>query len=64
MAINKEGRENEITKWKVQWTSSTKGTLSKFTFSYIKERLKTTTPISAEFTAMITGHGLNRSYLD
>jgi len=31
-------------------------------FPYIKERMKTTIPISAEFTAMVMGHGLTRSY--
>ena len=58
-----EGKENEITKWQEQWTSSTKGAISKLFFPYIKERMKTMTPISAEFTAMVTGHGLTRSYL-
>jgi len=58
-----EGKEKEITKWQEQWTSSTKGAVSKLFFPYIKERMKTTIPMSAEFTAMVTGHGLTRSYL-
>jgi len=32
-----EGKENEITKWQEQWTSSTKGAISKLFFPYIKE---------------------------
>jgi hypothetical protein len=32
-------------------------------FPYIKERIKIMIPISAEFTAMVMGHGLTRSYL-
>jgi hypothetical protein len=56
-------KENEITKWQEQWTSSTKGAVSKLFFPYIKERMKTIIPISAEFMAMVTGHGLARSYL-
>ena len=58
-----EGKEKEITKWQEQWTNSTKGAISKLFFPHIKERMETTIPISAEFTAMVTGHGLTRSYL-
>ena len=61
--IIREGKENEITKWQEQWTSSTKGAVSKLFFPYIKERMKTMIPICAECTAMVTGHGLTRSYL-
>jgi len=58
-----EGKEKEITKWQEQWTSCTKGAVSKLFFPYIKERMKTMIPISAEYTAMVTGHGLTRSCL-
>ena len=51
-----ERKEKEITKWQEQWTSSTKGAVSKLFFPQIKERMETTIPISAEFTAMVTGH--------
>jgi len=55
-----EGKENGLTKWQEQWASCTKGAVSKLFFSNIKERMKTR---SSEFTAMVTGHGLTRSYL-
>jgi len=58
-----EGKEKEIKKWQEQWTNSTKGAVSKLFFPHIKERMETTIPISAEFMAMVTGHGLTRSYL-
>jgi len=58
-----EGKENIITKWQEQWTSCTKGAISKLFFPHIKDRMRTRIPISAEFTAMVTGHGLTRSYL-
>jgi len=58
-----EGKENEITKWQEQWTSSTKGAVSKLFFPDIKDRMKTMIPFSAEFTAMVMGHGLTRLYL-
>jgi hypothetical protein len=58
-----EGKENGITKWQEQRTSSTKGAVSELLFPYIKERMLTMIPISAEFTAMVMGHGLTRSYL-
>jgi hypothetical protein len=51
------------TKWQDQWTSSTKGAVSKLFFPNIKDRMKTRIPIPAEFTAIVTGHGLTRSYL-
>jgi len=57
-----EGKENGLTKWQEQWTSSTKGAVSKLFFPNIKVRMKTTIPILAEFMAIVTGHGLNRSY--
>jgi hypothetical protein len=58
-----EEMENGITRWQEQWTSSTKGAVSKLFFPFIKERIKIMIPISAEFMAMVTGHGLTRSYL-
>jgi hypothetical protein len=59
-----EGKENGLTKWQEQWTSSTKGAVSKLFFRPIKERMKTMIPISVEFMAIVMGHGLNRSYLN
>jgi hypothetical protein len=56
-----EVKENGLTKW--QWISSTKGALSKLFLPCIKERIKTTIPISAEIKANVTGHGLTRSDL-
>ena len=56
-----EGKDIGLTKWQEQWTSSTKGAVSKLFFPSIRERMKTMPPISLEFTAIVTGHGLNRS---
>jgi phosphatidylserine/phosphatidylglycerophosphate/cardiolipin synthase-like enzyme len=36
---------------------------SKLFFPYIKDRMKTKLPISAEFTVIVMGHDLTRSYL-
>jgi hypothetical protein len=58
-----EGREIVLTKWQEQWMSSTKGAISRLFFPSIKDRMKTILPVSREFTAIVTGHGLNRSYL-
>jgi hypothetical protein len=41
-----EGKENVIINWQEQWTSSTKGAISKLFFQHIKERTKTRRPIS------------------
>jgi DNA/RNA endonuclease YhcR with UshA esterase domain len=56
--------QSGITRWQEQWTSSKKGAVSKLFFPHLKERLKITLPLSAEFTAVVTGHGLTRSYLN
>jgi hypothetical protein len=58
-----EGKEIGLTKWQEQWTGSTKGAVSKLFFPSIKESMKTILPVSLEFTAIVTGRGLNRSYL-
>ena len=58
-----EGKANVITKWQEQGMSSTKGAVSKLFFPYIKDTMKTMIPISAEFTALVKGHSLTRSYL-
>ena len=58
-----EVKEIGITKWQEQWTTSTKGAVSKLFFPSIRERMKAMLPMSLEFTAIVTGHGLNRSYL-
>jgi hypothetical protein len=47
-------KENGITKWQEQWTSCTKGAVSKLFFPHIKDRMQTMIPISAEFTATVT----------
>jgi len=47
--VHTDGKENEITKWQEQWTSSTKEAVSKLFVPYIKERMMTMIPISAEF---------------
>ena len=57
-----EGKEKEITKWQEQWTSSAKGAVSKLFFPHINERMKTMIQNLAEFTAMVMGHSLTRSY--
>ena len=49
-----EGKENEITKCQEQWTSCTKGAVSKLFFPYQRERMNTAIPIAAEFTATVT----------
>ena len=57
-----EGKENGLRKWQEQWTSSTRGAVSKLFFPNIKEIMKTMIPISAEFMPMVMGHSLTRSY--
>jgi hypothetical protein len=51
-----------LAKWQEQLANSTKGAVRKLFSPNIKERMKTRIPISAEVTAMVTGHGVTRSY--
>jgi len=55
-----EWKEIGLTKWQEQWTSSTKTAVSKLFFPSIRERMKTILPMSLEFMAIVTGHGLNK----
>jgi hypothetical protein len=58
-----EEMQNVITRWQELWTSSTTGAVRKLFFPHIKERINITLPNSAEFTAVVTGHGLTSSHL-
>ena len=57
--INKQG----LIKWQSQWNSTERGVLCRSSFPVVELRLKVKIPITAEFTAIITGHGETKSYL-
>jgi hypothetical protein len=56
-------RDQSITKWKIQWEQTTKGSTSKQFFPIIKDRLITKIKLTPNFTAIVTAHGKTKDYL-
>jgi len=55
--------QKSITKWQQQWDDSNKGCVTKEYFPDVKKRLKKKINLTPSFTAMVTGHGMNKAYL-
>lgn len=56
-------KEEGTTKWQNEWNNAAKGTTCKKFFPSVRERLKLKWDITPEFSAMVTGHGKNKSHL-
>jgi len=57
--LKKEG----LAKWQKQWQSTDKGQICRSFFPTVEHRLKLRIPITAEFTAIVSGHGKTKAYL-
>jgi hypothetical protein len=57
--LKKEG----LAKWQRQWQSTDKGAICRSFFPTVEHRLKLRIPITAEFRAIVSGHGKTKSYL-
>jgi hypothetical protein len=57
--LQKEG----IVKWQRQWESTERGAICISFFPSVEQRLKMKLHTTAEFTAIVTGHGKTQSYL-
>jgi hypothetical protein len=57
--LNKEG----LAKWQRQWQSTDKGTICRSFFPTVEHTRKLRIPITSEFTAIGSGHGKTKSYL-
>jgi hypothetical protein len=55
-----------LTKWQSQWERTVKGAICKSFFppQKVEQRLKLRIPITPEFTAIVSGHGKTRAYLN
>src|SRR5215510_15212096 len=53
----------QINKWQRKWTQTCKGKTTKEYFPDVAERLKMKLQLTHNFTAIITGHGKTRAYL-
>ncbi|KAJ4431207.1 hypothetical protein ANN_19804 [Periplaneta americana] len=61
--IQTEIEEEGKLKWQKEWDDTTKAAITKSYFPNVKERLKMELNITAIFTSMVTGHGMNRAYV-
>ena len=61
--IEMELKEAGIQKWQQEWEKTNKGAITKLFFPSIEQRLKMKLNLTPNLTAIITGHGLTRSYL-
>jgi len=57
--LKKEG----LAKWQRQWQITDKGAICRSFFPTVEQRLKLRIPITSEFTAIVSGHGKTKSYL-
>ena len=58
-SVKKEG----LRKWQAQWERAVKGAISISFFPNVEQRLRLQIPITPEFTAIVSGHGKNKTCL-
>ena len=56
-------KEEGLTRWQEEWTSTSKGTVCRTFFPSVRQRIKQKIKMTAPFAAMVTGHGILKSYL-
>ena len=61
--VAREFEEESIRKWQREWTQTTKGRTKKDFFPDVAERLKMKINLTQKLTAIVTGHGKTRAYL-
>jgi hypothetical protein len=57
-------KDEGLKKWQAQWESAEKGAIGRSFFPTIEQRLKIRIPITPEFTAIVSGHGKTKAYLN
>ena len=63
-AVFSDLSEQSVEQWQTEWERTTKGVITNFFFPKIADRLKLKISATPKFTAIITGHGNIRTYLD
>lgn len=61
--IVSELKEEGLIQWEADWANTTKGAVCKKFFPSVRQRMKLRITMSPQLTAIITGHGITRSYL-
>jgi hypothetical protein len=59
-SVKKEG----LRKWQAQWERAVKGATCRSFFPDVEQRLRLRIPITPESTAIVSGHGKTRAYLN
>ena len=57
-------KEEGLKKWQAQWEKAVNGASCRSFFPKVDQRLKLRIPITPEFTAIISGHGKTKAYLN
>jgi len=57
-------KEEGLKKWQAQWEKAVNGASCRSFFPKVDQRLKLQIPITLEFTAIISGHGKTKAYLN
>ena len=60
---NSELNEVVTQKWQTEWDNCTKAAITKESFPNVRDRLEMNISLNPNFTAMVTGHGKTRAYL-
>ena len=61
--VTTEQAKKTLTNWQRLWERTDKGALCRSFFPKVQDRLNKKLPITFQFTAIITGHGLTKAYL-
>jgi hypothetical protein len=62
-AVMCELKEQSVIQWQNEWERTTKGSITKYFFPKIVDRMKLAINATPNFTAIVTGHGNIKSYL-
>jgi Ribonuclease HI len=61
--ILSELRDESKAKWETEWHNINNGKVTKSFFPYVRDRLKTKLKVPSSVTAVLTGHGKIKAYL-
>jgi len=62
--VASSAKEEGLRKWQAQWERAVKGAKCRSLFPTVEQRLKIRFPIISEFTAIVSGHGKTKAYLN
>jgi len=57
-------KEEGLKKWQAQWVKAVNGAICRLFFPKVEQRLKLRIPITPQFTAIVSGQGKTKAYLN